>query len=82
MKATVSASVLRDTTKCHHNFSCLDAGHCGEWQRCAVDYANGLNVLFLQTEEPALCPYRLSFGGCQTCTCPTHYALHATLCRK
>ena len=76
MTVVVSEEVLRETSKCPHEFSCLDDGQCGDHPLCEVEDANGKNVLFLTTKRPAVCPYRLHFGYSQICRCPTHFALH------
>lgn len=68
--------VLSKTTKCPYNFSCLEASQNGGEPKCEVDYANGQNVLFLETKESVSCPYRVPFGYCQVCVCPMHFYLH------
>jgi hypothetical protein len=75
MKYQVPDSVIKQTTKCEHNFSCLETGKCGDKPMCKVDYADGDNVTFLQDKEDAFCSYRVPFGFSQVCTCPTHYAI-------
>lgn len=75
MKHPVPKSVIEQTTKCQHNFSCLETGKCGDKEMCAVQYADGENVLFLKDKEDASCNYRMSFGYNQVCTCPVHYAI-------
>lgn len=76
MKHSVSESVKQATTKCPADLSCLTTGKCGDREMCAVEYANGCPVLFLEDRKGSTCPYRLSFGNRQACLCPTHYALH------
>ena len=75
MKYTVPDEVLKATTKCEHDFTCLESGQCGQKPMCEVGERDGKNVLFLKTKEAALCAYRIDFAGGQVCTCPTHYAI-------
>ena len=75
MSVQVSDSVLKETTKCPHNLSCLEAGQCGDYPMCEVDYPDGKNVLFLVSKGWANCPYHVFFGNGQICTCQTHFEL-------
>ena len=75
MKITVPESVLKETTKCEHNFSCLDSGQCDHCQNCEVDYAAGKNILFLHLKEQCSCSYCVSFGSRHICRCPVNYYL-------
>ena len=77
MNTAVADHVLHETTHCHHKFSCLKSGHCGDRELCPVDCADGHNVLVLATKRHPVCPYRFYFGDDVICLCPTHYALHA-----
>ncbi len=76
MKSHVPDCVLNGTTKCAHNFSCIETSKCGDKEMCKVEYANGGQILFLKDRKYSDCPYRLLFGDRQICRCPTHYALH------
>ena len=76
MPLNVPEDILKATTKCHHAFSCLDSGQCGKHKLCEVDQAPTKNILFLKSKEHAECPYRLSFGYHQMCTCPTHFIIN------
>ena len=75
MNFTVPESVLKETTKCPRNFSCLETGKPGDPDKCKVRYSDGKNVLFLFSQEATECPYRLLFGTMAICRCPTHFAL-------
>jgi len=77
MSIVVSQEILDGTTKCPYAFTCLDSGKCGEREMCGVEYANGDNVLFLESKEAASCAYRVTFGFRQLCTCPTHFYIDA-----
>lgn len=74
-KREVPKSVLDETTKCPHDFRCLRTGQFGPEGKCEVESRDGKNILFLTHCDQFACPYRLSFGMGQLCTCPTHYFL-------
>ena len=76
MNFEVPDEVRAETTKCPNDFACLSTGQCSDRELCDVDYADGKNVLFLSSEQPLFCPYRMTFGGREVCTCPTHFAIH------
>jgi len=79
MGLDVPDEILKKTTKCPHEFSCLkysNSGHCDDHKMCEVEYADGKNVLFLETKKAPICPYRLSFAFSQVCTCPTHFEIY------
>ncbi len=75
MSVSIPETVLQETDKCPHDFSCLETGKCGTESMCEVNHADGKNILFLESDEPASCPYRLTFGYSQVCRCPTHYEI-------
>ena len=75
MSIKVPEQVLKNTTKCRHEFSCLDPDKCYRKKMCEVDQIDGKNVLLLKDKNTKDCPYRLSFGNGQICVCPTHYAI-------
>jgi hypothetical protein len=75
MSFTVSEETIKETTKCEHDFSCLESGQCGDEQICDFSRPDGTGVLFLKTKDHLSCPYRVHFGGCQLCKCPTHFAI-------
>ena len=79
MKMTVPDQVLKETTKCPHEFSCLDVEQDPGRDICDVWYADGNNVLFLKAKTSFVCPYRVQFGYHQVCTCPTHFKVHSSL---
>lgn len=76
MKYNVSSAVKASTVKCTKGFRCLAPGTRGGRNGCAVDCADGRNVLFLVSNDGGECPYRIDFGSGQVCTCPTNYAIH------
>jgi hypothetical protein len=77
MKINVPVEVLAKTIDCPQNLSCLlNDGQCGDPNECKVDYANGENVLFLESKKAIPCPYRINFADGIICRCPTHFYLH------
>lgn len=77
MATRVPREVLQRTDRCREKMECLLTGQCGDVEDCAVDYADGLDVLFLKSRRPlARCDYRLQFGDCQVCRCPVHFETH------
>jgi hypothetical protein len=76
MSVTVPSEILKATTKCPYSFSCLESGKGGEHKMCEVSYADKNYVLVLKSKEPEKCPYRVDFGYCQLCECPTHSTIY------
>ena len=72
----VAASILEQTTKCRHDFSCLQTGCCGDSPMCDVETAHGQNVLCVLATDWPQCPYHLDFGGARFCVCPVRSAIH------
>ena len=54
MTFSVSDNILKNTTECPEDFSCLEVCQCGNRSMCIVDYIDGLNVLFLKTKKEGL----------------------------
>jgi hypothetical protein len=75
MPVKVPDDVLKKTIKCPHKFSCLTSDQCGEHKMCEVEYAIGTNLMILKDMQPAVCPYRSTYGYGQICTCPSHYSI-------
>jgi len=73
---TVQPEVLAETIMCPSEFTCLKNGQCGDHPMCEVKEADGKNVLVLMRKGKSICPYQVSFGYSQFCTCPTHYAIN------
>lgn len=84
MTINIPESVLSETTKCQHNFLCLENKKCEKHMMCEVDFAAGENILFLISRENAVYPYRVSFADRQVCDVPriTFYAAMVTCERK
>jgi len=80
MKITVPDEVLRRTTRCPNDFSCLTDGACGKFPACSCSPGTSYDKysLFVKTKNIiniSLCPYELSFRFEYICLCPTHAAL-------
>jgi hypothetical protein len=79
MKITVTDEVLKQTTRCPNNFSCLTTGSCGNFPACSVKTSyKKLDMFSVKSKNIiniSLCPYELSFGHEYICQCPTHAAL-------
>ena len=76
MNFEVPIEVFDATTKCPKHFACLSTGQCGDRELCRVDRGSDWSLLFLHSTETLVCPYRITFGRRQVCTCPTHFAIH------
>ncbi len=70
MKVEIPDSVRQQTTRCPHGLECLENGRCGDREICKVAYSYRENVLRLTSSDQFVCPYRMSFGYGQFCTCP------------
>ena len=76
METRVPQEVLQRTVRCRKALECLRTGQCGDAADCAVDYADGQDVLFLRSGRMNVeCGYRIRFADTQVCMCPVHYAL-------
>lgn len=67
MNIHVSADVMRATTKCQKDFSCLD----GKNRTCCeiTDCVNN-EVIFVKCKHSPSCPYQQRFGNEFVCNCP------------
>jgi hypothetical protein len=79
MKINVPDEVLKQTTRCPNNFSCLTNGSCGKFPACSVKTSyKKLDIFSVKSKNIIninLCPYELSFAREYICQCPTHAAL-------
>ena len=76
MQNKVPPELLKETTKCPNNFSCLNTAQCGDSIECKVDFADGENMLFLESNKTIPCPYRISSSSIEVCQCPIHFYLY------
>jgi len=72
----VPAEVIHKTTKCGHNFSCLETGSCGDSPMCGVQTRLGDGVVCVSVSDWRDCAYHLDFGGAKFCVCPVRCAIH------
>ena len=69
MNFTIADNVLKETTKCNKNFSCLS---CDKKCLCTVTHVVGnYGILFIDSNTPTFCPYKMPFGDSYFCACPT-----------
>jgi len=78
MSVELPENLKKSANKCPHGFRCAETGKCGDEDLCKVEYSFGANVLQLTSRDQLSCPYRLSFGNVQLCTCPVRQYLHNT----
>ena len=75
MALEISEDILKNTTQCMDNFSCLNIGKgclCS-----AEDYAGG-NQIFVKGDSPSRtsCDYCLPFEYSFICNCPTRNEIY------
>jgi len=67
--------VLRKTTKCEHNFSCLSEDYPTPF--CEVIAYNTLSkVVKVKPKADRSCPYILALNTLRYCLCPTRVELY------
>ena len=68
-------------TRCHHAFSCLATGKCGERGLCEGDDVCASMMLSLQAREredlPVGCPQLMPYGNGHFYLCPVRVFLHS-----
>jgi hypothetical protein len=68
MKFNVSEDILKNTTKCTDNFSCLN-GNSG--CLCDIEDCSEGQIHFLHPKNHyGICEYKMAFGYSYTCNCP------------
>ena len=72
----VAAGLADVGMESRRSVACLSTGQCSDCEKCHVDRAFDWNLLLLQSTEPLACPYRITSGSREVCTCPTHFAIH------
>jgi hypothetical protein len=76
----ISNEVLKKTTKCGHDYSCLTTGKCGNLLLCKIEKCFDKNMLYIKAtkdSECVSCPYKFSYSSHgYICTCPTHYSIY------
>jgi len=73
MELEVSEEVLEKTDKCWHAYKCLAGTRNG---MCPARDRIG-SILFVEKADPSYCPYHVTFGYSDVCTCPVRREIHA-----
>ncbi len=68
----IDEDVLKNTTKCKKNFSCLT----GETNICRVELCVANKIHFIKCVDNLPCGYRIPFGYSYVCICPVRKELH------
>ena len=71
MKLNIDSEILGQTTKCPHEFECLVSE---EYPECEIEQGPA-NIYFVK-EKVLYCPYKISFGYGQLCTCPARIEIY------
>jgi hypothetical protein len=72
MNIKVDDNIIRQTTKCAKNFSCLS----GETPICSVELCIDNKIHFIKCVRNKSCSYRVPFGYSDVCTCPVRKDLY------
>jgi len=64
----ICSDILKETTKCTHNFICLNNPQ--ENICCKVKDCINSKVHFVESTTNNTCPYIMSFGYAYICNCP------------
>jgi hypothetical protein len=73
MDKKIPPEIMDATTRCKHEFSCLENENFCDTELCRIDYINGENIIFLKSNKPHDCPYRVGFADQMICRCPVRY---------
>jgi hypothetical protein len=73
MKFKVNDSIIKKTTKCEKDFSCL---YEERKELCKVTRKVEDKVYFVECQETESCSYRLPFGNSFFCTCLVRKAIY------
>ena len=81
MKIEISDEVIKRTTKCHSNFSCLNDKEnpkCSDrLPMCPVEIKIGSDMVFVYFNYDISCVYNTPFGDNQRiCHCPVRYEIY------
>lgn len=72
MKFEVSEETVQRTHKCWRGFACLSGN--GRVVCPVRDYVTG--VLFVEKTAESYCPYDVTFGYSNICTCPVRHEIY------
>ena len=67
--------VLRKTTKCEHNFSCLGEDKATPFCE-VIAYNSSSKVVKVKPKSDRSCPYTLALSTFRCCLCPTRVELY------
>ena len=81
MKNEISDAVIKQTTKCHSSFACLNDEEypkCSDGLAvCEIENHIAQDLLFVDFENDFSCNYSTSFGaGKRICKCPVRYEIY------
>lgn len=69
----ISDETRRKTTKCPSDMRCLVDGKCSD---CVIEWVIKGSGMFVKTNLPNSCAYKMTYGEKFICKCPTRYELH------
>ena len=69
----VDDSIIRKTTECEKNLSCMSEKR---EELCKITRKVEDKVYFVKCQEAESCSYRLSFGDSFICNCPVRKAIY------
>lgn len=74
MKFVISEDIIKKTSRCRSNFSCLSGKNdC----ICEIEDSAEDKVHFVKSgDTPPICDYRMGFGYSFLCNCPVRKALY------
>lgn len=72
MDLKIDEEILKKTTRCKKNFSCLS----GERSLCNIELCVNEKIHFIKCVSGESCNYRIPFGYSFVCTCPVRKELH------
>jgi hypothetical protein len=80
VKIEISDEVIKRTTKCHANFSCLNNEENPKcWydeSLCPVIKEINKDAIFVECNDNFHCNYKSFFGSDIVCNCPVRYKIY------
>jgi hypothetical protein len=78
MSFNIPRAILKNTTKCRSDFSCISSEGKDLCQVASkLDAYDGNSILFCSPTNDQYCSYRKPFGEYCICGCPTRKAIHS-----
>ena len=68
----INEDVIKKTTKCKKNISCLSSGR----ELCQVELCVENKIHFIKCKSDEFCNYRVPFGYSHVCVCPVRKELY------